>query len=374
MIGLDTGHLVYNYGTKLQAFAMQTLLSQNGEDVEIIQWHQKNFMFLNELADFVKKTKKIKNNYEKKYWKLINERYSVLDQFNNKFNIHKFYGNFEKMKKSMQIYNKVFCGSDQAWLPGNVEKHWYTLEFCNDSIFKGAYAPSFGVGNIEDKYKEQYKSFLSRMDAISVREISGQTIIRELLGKEVPVVLDPTLLMTKTDWDKLKKESTIEKPFDGEYVFCYFLGKNKEHRDAVKKIAKDKNLKIVNLAHFSGYCEADVDFADKDLYKVSPQDFIYLIENAKYICTDSFHCTAFSIQYHKDFTVFHRFKSTDTGSTNTRLHSLLGQLGLKNCIALDGEEVKISEINYESVDEILNSLRKKSDTYMQSALRGEKNV
>ena len=77
MIGLDTGHLVYNYGTKLQAFAMQTLLSQNGEDVEIIQWHQKNFMFLNELADFVKKTKKIKNNYEKKYWKLINERYSI---------------------------------------------------------------------------------------------------------------------------------------------------------------------------------------------------------------------------------------------------------------------------------------------------------
>ena len=138
--------------------------------------------------------------------------------------------------------------------------------------------------------------------------------------------------------------------------------------------SEELNIKIVNLAHFSGYCEADVDFADEDLYNVSPQDFIYLIENAKYVCTDSFHCTAFSIQYHKNFTVFHRFKSTDTKSTNTRLHSLLGQLGLEDHITSDGKNVEVSKIDYNYVDDKLQLLRKESNAYMQSALRGEKNV
>ena len=120
MIGLDTGHLVYNYGTKLQAYAMQKLLSQKGEKVEIIQWHQKDFKVLNGITDSIKKLKKIKNNYGFKYWKSINERYKVLDEFNDKYNIHKFYGTFEQMKDFTQIYDKIFCGSDQAWLPVNV--------------------------------------------------------------------------------------------------------------------------------------------------------------------------------------------------------------------------------------------------------------
>ncbi len=71
----------------------------------------------------------------------------------------------------------------------NVERHWYTLEFGNNDIFKAAYAPSFGIESIESKYEQQYKHFLSQLDAISVREVSGQKIIKQLLGKEVPVVL-----------------------------------------------------------------------------------------------------------------------------------------------------------------------------------------
>ncbi len=374
MIGLDTGHLVYNYGTKLQAYAMQTLLSRTGENVEIIQWHQKDFKILNGLADFARSARKIHANYSWKYWKLIFSRYKALDQFNKKFNIHKFYGTFEDMQINARIYDSVFCGSDQAWLPGNVENHWYTLEYFPDDTFKAAYAPSFGIEHIEDNIKDQYRYFLTRFNAISVRELSGQKIIQDLTGKRVPVVLDPTLLLVKSDWDKLKKEHTVKLPFHGEYIFCYFLGTNQQHRDSVKKLSQIMGKKIVNLAHFSGYCQADTSFADLDLYKVTPQDFIYLIENAAYVCTDSFHCTAFSIQYHKNFTVYQRFKRQDAASTNTRLYSLLSQLKLQDRIVLNDQNVNFKDVDYTLTDEILQILREDSEKYLMCALRKESNV
>lgn len=285
MIGLDTGHLVYNYGTKLQAYAMQTLLEQNGERCEIIQWHKRNFGIFNRVVDQYKVLKKIYIGFGKrmKYWPKVMERYKKFDDFNSKFHIHKYYGDLDEMKECVSKYSHVFCGSDQAWLPSNVEKHWYTLEFCNSNQVRAAYAPSFGVDRIEDSKLNAYKQFLSLFDYLSVREISGQKIIKKILEKDVPVVLDPTLLLERNYWDRLLKEATVCIPKQP-YCFCYFLGNNKKHRESVKHLSQHKDYKIVNLQHFSGFCEADVDFADENLYAVSPQDFIALIANADYVC------------------------------------------------------------------------------------------
>lgn len=105
---------------------------------------------------------------------------------------------------------------------------------------------------------------------MSVREISGQKIIKKILEKDVPVVLDPTLLLERNYWDRLLKEATVCIPKQP-YCFCYFLGNNKKHRESVKHLSQHKDYKIVNLQHFSGFCEADVDFADENLYAVSPK-------------------------------------------------------------------------------------------------------
>ena len=247
MIGLDTGHLVYNYGTKLQAYAMQSLLSQDGKNVEIIQWHQRDVKLLNGLFGIVRKINKIRHNYGYKHWWSIYKRYSAIDRFDKKYNIHKFYGTYQDMQQNVKIYNSVFCGSDQAWLPENIIKHWYTLEYCDENIFKAAYAPSFGIDHIEEEFQAQYQSFLSRFDALSVREKSGQKIIQDLIGEKVPVVLDPTLLLDRKDWDVLKDESKVDLPFEGNYIFCYFLGTNKEHRKKVEKFSEVTNFaKAIN--------------------------------------------------------------------------------------------------------------------------------
>lgn len=376
MIGLDTGHLVYNYGTKLQAYAMQTLLEQSGEKVEIIQWHQKDYKFLNGIADNVKTLKKTYQRYGFKFTYGLKalKRYKKLDEFNQKFNIHKFYCSFEEMKENTKIYSSMFCGSDQAWLPNNIINHMYTLEFCGDETYKAAYAPSFGIDEIEEKYRDSYVNFLSRMDMISTREISGQKIVKDLIGKEIPVVLDPTLLLTPKEWNKLKDEATVKIPTNEKYVFCYLLGRSKEHREKIKAFAKSKCYKIINLQHFMGYTDSDENFADYNLYEVSPQDFIKLISKATYVCTDSFHCTAFSIQYHKNFTVFHRFKKKDKASTNSRLYSLLGQLGLEQRLVTDEADVCEEKISFDFVDEKLNKLRVFSGNYMKKALEKSKQI
>lgn len=373
MIGLDTGHLVYNYGTKLQAYAMQMLLEQNGDRCEIIQWHTKNFGVFNPLVECYKTIKKLYSGYGLKinYWIKIIKRYKALNKFNNKYHIKKYFGSFETMQEKVSHYSRMFCGSDQAWLPENVLKHWYTLEFCNSNQIRTAYAPSFGVDNIENKYWEYYRNFLSKFDYLSVREISGQHIIKKLIDKDVPVVLDPTLLLKRNDWDKLINESTIEIP-KIPYIFCYFLGMNKEHRELVKQFGKEEGLIIVNIPHFSGYCEADIDFGDINLFDVSPQDFIALINNACYICTDSFHCTAFSIQYEKPFTVFHRFGNNDKKSTNTRLYSLLEQLGLSNHIVNNEDKVNADVIDYATCNKLLENLRYLSNQFLQEALSARK--
>ena len=374
MIGLDTGHLVYNYGTKLQAYAMQKLLERNGDHVEIIQWHTKNFGLLNGIAVVLKDISKIKRTFGLKVWlwPKVFARYRALNSFNIKFHIHKYYGSFEYMNNATKAYDKVFCGSDQAWLPGNIKNKWYTLEFCEGPIYKAAYAPSFGIDKIDNNLREDYISFLSRFDAISVREISGQQIVSDLIGKVVPVVLDPTLLLGRADWDELRKESSAK--INEPYVFCYLLGHNAQHREAIKKYAEVTGLKIVNIQHFAGYCAADEKFGDYNLYKITPQDFINLISRAAYVCTDSFHCTAFSMQYHKNFSVFHRFKKTDKASTNTRIYSILEQVGLESRIVPDGQEVEVESIDYDAVDNKLAVLRRSSSEYLDNCLGGNRNV
>ena len=123
---------------------------------------------------------------------------------------------------------------------------------------------------------------------------------------------------------------------------------------------------------FLVFCEADVDFADENLYAVSPQDFIALIANADYVCTDSFHCTAFSIQYEKNFTVFHRFEKKDKNSTNTRLYSLLEQLDLGTRIIDDGQDIIPNAVDYSICNSLLKKQRVISSEYLQEALSARK--
>ena len=184
----------------------------------------------------------------------------------------------------------------------------------------------------------------------------------------MPVVCDPTLLIDKSEWDKLKGEQSV---VGEKYVFCYFLGKEKAHRELAKKYATEKGLKIVALQHLDEFVKSDVGFADYSLYDVAPPQFINLIANAEFVFTDSFHGSIFSILYKKRFITLPRFTVKNTSGTNSRLQNLFKKLGLKhkwNPLPENVDSALNSDIRsdvYQRIDE----LRGSSMEYLKDSLR-----
>ena len=184
------------------------------------------------------------------------------------------------------------------------------------------------------------KSSLERYNAISVREEHTVKILEELTGKNVELVVDPTLLLDKEDWDKVSSDRII----DSDYIFCYFLGDNPQERFIAKEFGQKVDMQIVSIPmckkHYR-YC--DWDYGDQNFPFASPEDFISLISNANYVFTDSFHACIFSLIYKKQFVVFNRNKS---GTMSTRIDSLVKLFHV--------EDRYIKDINLKNVEKALN--------------------
>lgn len=393
MIGLATGHRVNNYGTKLQAYAMQEIMRQRGLDYEIIQFNEikgnvfsvKNcvkrlyHLFFDRTAYARKKIQKqqadlvIGGSCNIDIKKNICRRFEAISSFDKNFKIRKLYINRVLLNKYSRKYSAVFCGSDQAWLPANIEYDFYTLNFVANGVKRIAYAPSFGVDSIPYDLQEKYKFFLSKMDAISVREKTGVEIVRKLINKDVPLVLDPTLLVGRKVWDGLIDESDIKNK--EKYIFVYLLGVSQCHRVFCEKVSQKLGLPLVSLPHFITYNEADEFMSGEKLYDVDPCKFIGLIKNAAYVITDSFHCSIFALQYHVPFSTLQRFKNASKDSTNSRIYSLLEQFGVVSRLVGDINDTQEFDridmsIDFDSFEKQLKLLQVKSNNYLDLVMKG----
>lgn len=374
MIGLLTPYSVNNYGTKLQAYAVQEIVREY-DDVEIINYRPSI------IGRAVRKFEKmfvVKKYFDSKICSSngnvpiskLKERSDAINSFDYKLIISKQICGFSKLKKYSLKYRTVVCGSDQIWNPVNLPEHIYMLEFVPDKVKKVAIAPSFGIPALPDSLKSVYRRKLKRFDSLSVRELSGCQIVRSLGFDDVFHLLDPTLILDEKKWKILSNEykANLKTP----YIFCYFLGSHDYGRNAAKEIKRKTGYSIVNIQHFKGYVSADENFADYNLYDVSPENFISLIKNAAYICTDSFHGTAFSVIFEKDFFCFERHKTVDEGNTNDRLYSILKILGLEDRLinSLNMLPLKLGEpVQYERVKAVLNEYRDKAKEYLSNALK-----
>lgn len=384
MIGICIKYFHENYGGMLQAFATIKLLEKYGIDYEIIRYKKKK-----DLKFVIKSLPRIFNNvllndkYEELQKKLSfkkhpdiasNEqiRMQAFDKFKreNFTKLSKEYYGFDELCKGAEKYEAVITGSDQLWSPAGLPTNFYNLKFVPDNIRKISWASSFGVKYIPWYQKNRTKEFLNRIDFISVRENSGQKIVKQLTGRNVPVVLDPVLMLNKDEWENLIPKKT---EYKDEYIFAYFLGKNPEHRRVVKEFAKRKNLKIVTLRHLDQFVEEDECFGNYAPYNVGPDKFLNLLRGAKYVCTDSFHGAVFSIIHKKDFIIFNRYSDTSKHSKNSRIDSLCQNLELQNCrYDGDSENIFARNIDYSKVDKNYKMLKLKTDEYIDKALNGIK--
>lgn len=356
-----------NYGTALQAFALQEFLSRKGESVEVIKYIPQYEIKKIKKKINLKNIRKYLLNRKKKVYKFIinskyyeekNKRTERFKKFNNeKIRLTKTKYDRSKLKTLNEKYENFIVGSDQIWNPTNIDYTYY-LDFTEKN--KIAYAPSFGVNKLFDYQKELIKKYVEKFNYISVREDDGKKILKDLLKKDVQVLLDPTMLLLKDEWEDIVDYENNEK-----YILCYFLGNNQFYWKYVKRLQKKTGLKVKIIP-----VQEESYFKNGELVlDAGPIQFVNLIANAEIICTDSFHGTIFSIIFEKKFSVLKRFKDNDENSQNSRIYNLLKMLKLEeNLIETDSRGLKYDVHNYQEIKEKINEKRLESIDFLDRSI------
>lgn len=363
--GILTFHRVYNYGAVLQAYALQKVLEDMGVENEIIDFSLEKQRDVTSLYST--------HNGIKKFVKTLSflpfhaKRKRRIDRFDDFINedmrlSEKRYCCEEELEETNSLYNAFLVGSDQVW---NVTKKaeasdGYFLNFAADEKRKISYASSIGIASYEELADR--KKLLERFDKISCREQGGAQILEKLTGHEVPVVLDPTLLV-----DAKHLINLAESEFHSPYILYYSL-------DGYDK--RNNNLKTLKM--FSEKFELPILFVTpewprhklgSEIMDAGPKEFLGLIKNASLVCTNSFHGTALSVKMNKPFFVLEQENIKDE-----RKRSILRQLGLLNrIISSNSDAAKVQDyfIDYSPVNKKLMELQKLSSAYLEEAVIGK---
>lgn len=260
----------------------------------------------------------------------------------------------------------VYCvGSDQVWSP-----HCYTnlspyfLAFAPPGRRRFSYASSFGVVDVPEEAKPRYAEGLRGLDVIGVREATGADIVRRLTQRQATVVADPTLLLTAEQWRKVAKYHKVpQRP----YLLLYVLAESGYITRVARQVAQERGLGIVRICK----CAARQDWGASgidDILDAGPDDFVGLFDRAQVVLTNSFHGTAFSLIFGKDFRACLR----PQGAKNSRITDLLRRLELMERIQYEDEPLSaVAPLNTAELEERLRGLRTEAESFINRAIYGE---
>lgn len=363
-VGIVTIMDYTNYGNRLQNYAVgQALKTRFGCDVvSLAAIKEKPFYngrYIPWLKDQIAKKCCILPEFAEKKWGPNITRWANFRNWSKKYiPTRNFYEHACLPESLNDEFDMFFAGSDQIWnyrFPGTKYDDYF-LQFA-ESRKKAAISGSFGVEEIPEEWKKTYTEKLSDFAHISVREDAGAQIIRELLGREVPVLIDPVMLLSREEWFKVAKKPRVDtsKP----YILKYYLGDEAEE-ERIDYWAKENGFEVYELLN------------DKipELYSAGPGEFISLIANAALVASDSFHCIAFSIIFRKPFVVYAR-----RGSGNymtSRLDTLLGKFGFGNRWKHLLSPDQYFSCDYSHVDSLMEDEQKKALAYIQKVLDSAK--
>lgn len=358
--GVLTIHRATNYGAVLQAFALKTYLEKLGVETEIIDYRSKHIedLYVNMFADYLSVKTKIKNVLT---WNEQKERNSAFKSF-----IEKELGCTDKTslfsrQDMLGISDKYDCfitGSDQIWNPfctGNDKT--YFLDFISDNKKKYSYAAS--LGNIKNGFiqSDEYRSLLKNYSELSVREEKGKKAVEEMTQKSASVHLDPTFLLEKEDWNRIIKP--VNK---SNYVLVYSLTMPETIERMAREYAKENNKEIVFITLNNLYSKKH----KKEVITCSPEEFVSYFYYADAVFTNSFHGTAFSIIFEKEFFVE---KNANPNHDNSRLTNVLDKFGLEDRMVVSTPQK--AEIDYGKVNDRLRAYKEESYSYLKNIIERE---
>ncbi len=371
-VGIITMHSVLNYGSVLQAYATLHCIEKLGYQAEIIDYRFPT-EYHKSLAKFHKK-KEVKDSLWRLHFNGFCSRILGVSQAEKLLKFDTFckhylkrsqpYYTKEQLQQSSPLYDIYVTGSDQVWNPNYTgDDTSFLLEWVPNDKRKIAYAASFGIKTLPDRYKPCYKKLLNRYAYISSRESS--IILQELTGKPSKVTLDPTFLLGKAEWNKIIPEKQIVK---GRYILCYLLRYTFDpfpYADQVISFArKSTGMKVVFIGPEASYIIKGY----KVLPNCGPLEFLNLFYYASYVITSSFHGTSFAINFRKDFISI----IDEHNSEDNRQVSLIKTLGInKECLIRKNTMLcknELPHIDYSLYNNTIDGAVKWSMEFLKEAL------
>ena len=316
-----TCHEVYNYGASLQEYALLKFLNKQGWQASVLHYKPQylsghfnlwsvspkfNKPLLKQLYLLAKLPGRMKALKKKKAFDTFHNKYIPTDK--------KLYRNNQELKENIPEGDVFICGSDQIWNSffENGKDSAFYLNFVPDDKMKISYAASFAIDELEEGVKQLVKKNVERMHAVSVRETSGLTILKDLGIDNAVQVLDPVFLLERSHWDKFIF------PIEEDFIFIYDFDSNPLIKEIALELKTEKGWKIYSL-------NQNIDYADENFWLEGPERFLSLVSQSKMNLTNSFHSLAFSLIFQQQFVVVNR-----TEKINTRMRDLLQLVNLDN--------------------------------------------
>lgn len=361
-VAVITRHGVPNYGSLLQAIATQQIFTQLGCECEIIDYIRFDEHYSRREYTLLSQKKEWKNNIIKKaVYLAIRQPESIFagrkfqKEQRNYLNLSQRYSSLNELKLVPPRADIYVTGSDQVW--GKTENGTYDETYCL-SFTEGtkiSYAASFGNVTANSELNKLFKNLLSEYSCVMVREEEAVRYL-DSIGIASKQVLDPTLVLGTEFWNKYLEPIRYE-----DYILIYQIHSDSKLDKIAEKIAKMTNKKLIRVsATFHQILRSG-----KFIYLPSIGQFLSYIKNANMLITDSFHGTAFAINFNVPF-----LEILPNSNTEERNKSLLRMFELDKRIVSSIDDIvdDIEKIDYIKVNGILNENRKQSLDFLSNAI------
>lgn len=371
-VALITLHTVSNYGSCLQTYATQRLFERLGCQTEVIDYYRADNLpeHAVEKAFHGRRMKRYEGVWEKAPWlkqllkipmgAIVRRQRRPFDEFRRDYLklSPRMYRSAEELVQDVPVADVYCTGSDQVW-----NSVWnrgfetpYYLTFVPDGKRRISFSASIGREQVDDWEKPLMRQALARYDALSMREVSGVSILRDL-GVKAELVPDPTLMLTKDEWLEV---ATMPQGVDEPYILVYQLNKSEDFVRYVEAVAEASGMRVVKIS----YGIYDVMRSAKTLIAPGVTDFVGLFAHAAYVITDSFHATAYALNFSVPFTAIAppRF--------GTRIRSILSLTGTEDRLLEGYGDIRMYErpIDFRRAQAALDQMRAAGFSFLERAV------
>ena len=359
----------HNFGSNIQAIGLFRTIKGFGYEVSMLDsFRVKRFMFMHPVLAYARIDNKIGSRKKNQFfqpdaYRISEKQLERIKSFRaSHFKVHSFV-NYDDWKKTIQDHSIFVSGSDIIWNPSRGYPSTMFLDFAYYAkLPRFSYGSSVGATVLPKKYYPAYKRYLGSMLEVGVREQAVADMLEPIIGKKPTKVVDPSMLLTQQDWDEIAAEAHVsEKIQQSEYILCYFVMNDPRYWRYVKGIADccKKQIVVLPMNHQDEQQPYNI------VNDATAAEFVWLIKNAHFICTDSFHACVMSMIYHKEFYVLRRSRKSE----EDKYADLLGRYQMNSrMIEKEDSFVRVPDIDFSFFDKQMLEDRNRSLDFLRKTL------